>query len=375
MNKIVWILISLLFLTGCADIKEVQYQAYAVGLGIDYNDNQYEVTLQFLDFLNVAKTDQGKGDKPSKVWLGNGKGKSIEDAINQIDQGIQLPINFDQINVIVFGKSLLKNKLESTLQTLDSSYRIRLTGMVYGTEEPIEKVFTSKVPFYYPFNESQISNPEAKQQQSSTVPPINLQQFIYQFNEKARTILLPSLTVNNEIIKEEEDNYDVPTINGAHIIKGKHWKGHVSLNHLIGFVRVNNKSVRTPLTLDLANHQILVNLLKPKMKYVVNNDKKDPSIGLEIKIHATVLNSNGMKLSKDIKNQIKKKLVNEVYHSYEKSKEIDGDIFQFENYLYRHRHDLWQSIGEGDFPELKKDNIHIKIDRFKSVHKLSGMYQ
>lgn len=374
MRKLVVILTSIMFLTGCINIVEVQYRAYAVGLGIDFKDNQYDVTLLCLDFLNVAKTDQGKGDKPSKVWLGKGKGRSIEEAINQISQGIQLPLNFDQVRIIVFGQSLLRDKLQTTLDTLDTSYKIRLTGMVYGTEASLDQVFTSKVPFYYPFNEGQISNPEAVQQQSSTVPTLTLQQFIYQFNDKARTILLPSLSINNEIIKEEQEKYLVPKINGAQIIKDKDWKGYLSLNDLAGYIRVNNDSVRTPLTLKLGGNQIAVELISPKMTHVIGTEKKEPILELEINVDATVLHSNLMLKSKEIKNQIKKELVKEVYHSYQKSNEIGGDIFQFENFTYRYQNDLWNSLKNVEFPTLKKKDIHIKISNLTSIHKLNTNY-
>jgi len=368
------ILIPLLFLTACREIKEIQYQAYAVGLGIDYIDEEFSVTVQFLDFANVAKTEEGKGDQPSKVWLGKGKGKSIEDAINKINQGIQLPINFDQIKVIVFGNSLLKSKLQSTLAVLDASYNIRLTGEVYGTDQPLEKVFTAKIPFYYPYNESQISYPNVmEEEQGSTIPSINLQKLIYQFNEKATTTLLPSLSVNNTIIKEDEGEYVVPTINGVYIIRNKEWKGFLNVNDLMGYILVN--SFRTSLTLDIDNNLIDIEVLKPSMKHKVSNKKQLPSIALDISIDASVLSLIDITRSKEIQQELKKELVNQIYSSYEKSREIEGDIFQFENFLYKYHHDTWKSVRKQEFPTLKKGDIHIKIDNFKSVPKLNNNFQ
>jgi spore germination protein KC len=375
MKKLVVCFVSLFFLTACTDIREIQYQAYAVGLGIDFKDNNYIVTIQFLDFLNVAKSEQGKGDQPSKVWLGNGSGKSIEDAIDQINKGIQLPLNFDQVKVIVFGESLLKSKLKPTLYALDSSYNIRLTGKVYGTDQPLSNVFTAKIPFYYPFNESQISYPNAMQQQSSTVPSLTLQKFMYQFNEKVSTILLPALSVNKEIIKEDKEDYTVPTIDGAYIIKEKEWKGFLNAKDLTGFIRVNNETVRTKLNLEYEDNQMEIELSKPKMKQVVNMDKKKPSIGLKINMDATVLSSNIRSDSNEMLKQMKKQLIEEIYSSYEKSKEIGGDIYQFENYLYRYHWDIWKSNKEEQFPPLSIDAIHINVRNFKSVPKFNSKYQ
>ena len=376
MKKIVMILIPLLFLTACREIKEIQYQAYAVGLGIDYKDKEYAVTIQFLDFSNVAKSEEGKGEQPSKVWIGNGKGKSIEEAINKINQGIQLPINFDQIKVIVFGDSLLKYKLKSTLAALDASYNIRLTGEVYGTDQPLEKVFTAKIPFYYPYNESQISYPKLmEEEQGSTIPSINLQKLIYQFNEKATTTLLPALSVNNTIIKEDEGEYVVPTINGAYIIRNKEWKGFLNVNDLMGFILVNKDSFRTDLTLTIDDNQLDIEILKPSMKHKVMNKKPLPSIALDITIDVSVLSLIDTTKSKEIQQALKKDIVNQVYHSYVKSKEMGGDIFQFENFLYKYRYDIWYSLKDKKFPSLKKEDIHVKIDNLKSVPKLNSNFQ
>lgn len=363
-------------LCGCTNIKEIQFEAYAVGLGIDYIENEYHVILQFLDFSNVAKTEQGKSDQPGQVWLGEGKGETVEEALTKIYEGIQIPVNYDQINVFVFGKSLLENKLDRTLQGLDSNFNIRLTGLAYGTEKPINEIFTTKVPFNYPFTASRMSQPEYMQEQYSSIPPVSLQELIYQFNEHTKTILLPNISINEEIMKKDMGNIPVTTFNGAFMIKDEEMKGLLTNNDLTGFIRVNNESDRTTVVLtDNKEEHVQVELQKPKLKRIMKKNENDIVIGLQIKVAATIRESSQNILSEKLQKQLEKEIKNKAYEAYMKSKEMGGDIFQFEDYMYRYMHNDWKKFyNKQEFPTLEKEDIHVSVSPLKSINKInSGM--
>ncbi|QGQ48496.1 Ger(x)C family spore germination protein [Metabacillus sediminilitoris] len=374
MRKLVFMTFISIFLCGCTNIEEIQYEAYAVGLGIDYKDNEYHVTLQFLDFSNVAKTEQGKSDQPGQVWLGEGKGETVEDAFTKIYQGIQIPVNYDQISVFVFGKSLLENKLDKTLQGLDTNFNIRLTGLAYGTEKPINEIFTTKVPFNYPFTVSRMSQPEYMQEQYSSIPPVSLQELIYQFNEHTKTILLPNISINEEIMKKDMENIPVTTFNGAFMIKDEEMKGLLTNNDLTGFIHVNNESDRTTLVLnDRKEEHVQIELLKPKLKRIMKKNENDIVIGLHIKVSAIIRESSENILSKKMKKQLEKEIKNKAYEAYMKSKEMGGDIFQFEDYIYRYMHNDWKKLHENqEFPTLEKEDIHVSVRPLKSINKINS---
>ncbi|MBO0999646.1 Ger(x)C family spore germination protein [Bacillus sp. SD075] len=366
---------TMLILTGCVKINEIQYQAYVVGLGIDYLDNEYHVHLQFADFSNVAKTQQGKNDRPAPVWLATGTGKSIEEAFTKVNQGIQLPVNFDQLRVFLFGKSLLENKLETTLQALDSNYKIRLTGWTYGTEEKLEDIFTTKIPFNYAFTSTRINKPEYLQQQDSTVPSITLQELIYQYNEKTKTILLPNISIKKDAIKSDTKKVPVSTFNGAFIIKDKKLKDLFSENDLKGYIRVNNKTFRSYMTISKSKgdneEYIVIELLKPKLKRRFTNKQNDMSYRLDIKITGIISESSYGMVDPKIKKRIEEKIKDEVYETYKKSHGINGDIYQFEDYMYRFMYNDWKKYhDEKKFPTLKKEDIHVNITSLKSINNI-----
>jgi spore germination protein KC len=376
MRKFLYIICSLSVLTGCAKIREIQYQAYAVGIGIDYQNDEYHVMLQFLDFSNVARTEQ-KSEQPSTVFIGEGRGKTVEDAIIKIYHGIQIPVNYDQVSVFVFGKSVLEKRLMQTVEALDTNFNIRLTGWVYGTEEPIEKVLTTKVPFNYPFTNARIVQPEYMQQQDSTIPALSLQGLVYQMHEKTKTILVPSISTNDAIIFKDRDELPVIVCNGAYLMKGAKLKGHLTEKDLAGFIRVNNKSVRSPIIVRGENAGkediVQIELLNPRTKRMVNKDENGIQMGLDIKISAIVRESSHEIFSPTIKRQIEENVRTEVYDAYLRSKKIGGDIYQFEDYLYRFMHDDWKSLQtSGKFPTLNKNDIHVDIAPLKSINRINS---
>lgn len=380
MKKFLYITYALVFLTGCSKINEIQFQAYAVGIGIDYKDDEYHVVMQFLDFSNVAKTEQGKSDKPGPVWLGVGKGKTVEDAIVEVYHSIQIPINYDQISIFVFGKSLLEHRLGKTIKALDTNFNIRQTGRVYGTEQPLKKIFTSQVPFDYPFSNARINQPEYMQQQESTIPAISLQDLIYQFNEKTKTILLPSITLNDESIKQNQGKIPVTTFTGTYLMKDEKMKGLLTNKEIEGFIRVNNKAVRSPVTIgeriNGKQEHVTIELLNPKVKRTINKDQNEVKIGLDIKISAIVRESNHRILAPRIKRKIKEKIRNHVYEAYVNSHKIGGDIYQFEDYMFRFMHDDWMKYQKsGNFPILNKTDIHVKVAPLKSINKINAGIQ
>ncbi|MEM5014485.1 Ger(x)C family spore germination protein [Niallia taxi] len=373
MKKRLFILIGLiLVITGCSNKKEIQYQAYAVGLGIDFKDDEFTVTLQFLDFANVAKTEQPNSTQPAPIWLGIGKGKTIEEAITQIYQGLQIQANFDQLNIIIFSKDALKYKLDESLSALMTNFNIRMTGWVYGTEENIEDIFTAKVPFYYPYTASNLNKPLESHQQSSTIPPFTLEKLVYDNNEPTRTVILPNIIVKKKFIKKDQEPFVVTVIDGAWNIKDKKFKGLLHEKDIIGFVRMNNQAVRTLMTLN-EGQNIPLSLEIDSPKVMRNAEIKNGQLECQLKITFSVTlreGAVGRNISKT-KKSIEEKVKDEIMTAFENAKKEDVDLYQFEDYLYRYNFEEWKTFKKEKLPlSLSKNHISINISPLESIGKL-----
>ena len=74
MKKIIILLIFSFFLTGCFDYQELNDRAIIVGLGVDYQNDEYVVNFEV---LNSQKNSSEKSGGPNKSYLIEGKDKTF----------------------------------------------------------------------------------------------------------------------------------------------------------------------------------------------------------------------------------------------------------------------------------------------------------
>lgn len=87
----VCMLITAPLIAGCWDIMEPQRMYYINAIGVDYEDNQYKVYLQIINFADVAKSEQpSTGAMPSEI--GSAEGRTIEEAIYKLYRSVDQEI-------------------------------------------------------------------------------------------------------------------------------------------------------------------------------------------------------------------------------------------------------------------------------------------
>ncbi|ERN51204.1 Ger(x)C family spore germination protein [Alkalihalophilus marmarensis] len=373
MRKILFILFLCTILSGCLESKEIQSIAYAISMGIDFKEEQFELTLQFLDFSNVAKSEQGKGGEVP-LWLAVGRGRSIDDAVSEIYRTIQLPVNYEHLYNIVLGKAILEEKASETLDMLTENFLIPYSAWVYSTNQPVQEILTSKVIFNYPFLYSRLTQPEDMQEQLSSVPSLFLQQFMLEYEEPTKTIVLPSINIEDNAIKEDLTGVSVPYFEGAHIIKDKQYKGYLSINDLKGFILTNNESKRSLFDVKEEEIFLTVELNNPTFKIKQTSSAGGTSYTLAVTI-PSVLRENSTELTMDeVKRKVEKAIEGEVSSSIIKGQEIGADVFQFEDFLFRRNHTEWLSIKEAS-NNFEFETIEVTLKPFNSVNKTNYKFQ
>ncbi|WP_026558914.1 Ger(x)C family spore germination protein [Bacillus sp. J37] len=368
-------LVSLLaVLTSCHNVKEIHNQAYAVGMGVDYVEGEYHIILQFLDFSNVAKTDQQKSAEPVPVWMAKGKGRTIETALNDIFNTIQMRVNFEQLNLVLFGENMIAStkQLEEAFNTFTSSFTVRLTAWSYITKEKLEDVFTSSIIFDFPFSYSRLNQPDEGSKQSATVQAISLREFVMQLNEKTKTTIVPSIKINKDLMMKEKTKEPAAVIDGAHLFKDKTYKGWLSIQELTGFIWTNNNSERSITEFEPEKGKILaVELLEPNLKLIP--EKVKGSYNIEVDLTALIKESVDQHVTQNnIKKEIENLIKEEVEKTYKTAKKLGADIFQLEDHAYRYHLKDWRKYKE------EQKNIYLSdvtvnvqtlysIDKYKSI--------
>ncbi|MET3289867.1 UNVERIFIED_CONTAM: spore germination protein KC [Brevibacillus sp. OAP136] len=202
--RMTFLLISLApVLSGCWDMKSIQFSNYITALGFDFRDGHYVVYGQVLDFSNIAKQEGAKMSAAAPVWSGHEEGETINTALTNLYKTSQQRIYWGHINAIVFTEAALAKGMGDYFDGLTRFGETRLTQWVYGTKESLDKLF-SVTPF---FNLSPLASilhqPEDIYRQDSYIRPIRLYKVLAQQKEPGYTILLPSLHINTNTWKRE----------------------------------------------------------------------------------------------------------------------------------------------------------------------------
>ena len=116
-------------LAGCWDITEPQRMYYINAVGVDYENDEYIVYLQVINFADVAKSVQPSANvAPAEV--GRATGKTIEEAIYKLYRSSDQEIFGGICGLLSFQSGLWKMNI--LFQSLIHLYAFGIQGIKYG---------------------------------------------------------------------------------------------------------------------------------------------------------------------------------------------------------------------------------------------------
>ena len=139
------ILISAVILTifgRVIDNKSLTQSGIVVGLGIDYQDNQYEVTVQTVSVSGSAGTDKAT----SSYLTYSAKGQTLSEAINSLSEKLGLIVSLSHCNLVIMSRSALSLNPIRTFSALTKPLALPEQALVVATDHEIPKLFASKIP-------------------------------------------------------------------------------------------------------------------------------------------------------------------------------------------------------------------------------------
>ena len=94
MKKILIIILTLLLCTGCFDYKEINDLAIINAIGVDYENDEYVITLEILN--DQIDKDSSKITSYTKV----GRGKNLTSAIENAADKLSKQLIFNHVKVL-----------------------------------------------------------------------------------------------------------------------------------------------------------------------------------------------------------------------------------------------------------------------------------
>ncbi|MCM3290341.1 Ger(x)C family spore germination protein [Paenibacillus sp. MER 180] len=351
-----------LLLTGCWDIKNVQDLNYVTAFGIDYDNGKYIVYTNSLEFTNVAKQEGTRISSKTPTWIGRGEGYTLDTAVNDIFAASTLQIIWDHTAVLIFSERALQKDVNKMVDSLLRFSGIRYTPWVYGTKTPIEDLFTVSLPFNLSPIASMLYSPDDVLKQQSNIPPLQLMKMVAQLNEPGSTVLLPSLSLNNEEWTKDKKKISQYELNGVFVLQKGKYKSWLKQEEVLGLRWMSNQIKRVHIGVGRpTTPDAVLTINKPKASVKVLLQGEVPKFNLVIDVRGSVEEITDNSTKEYIVAAAKEKIRNDVQQTFQQGLNRKLDIYSLQNRAYRKYISIWQKNKNGSLLQLTPNSLE-RID-------------
>ncbi|MGM1044547.1 MAG: Ger(x)C family spore germination protein [Bacillota bacterium] len=364
--KITSALMLLNLLCGCWDIKEVQDVNYITALGIDYEDGNFIVYTQMLDFSYVAKAETGKSDKPAQVWTGKTSGKTLNLAISQIFNSAQERTVWSHISCIIMSENYLKTDILKNNDTINRYQEVRWTPWVFGTKESIERLLTTTAFFNLSPLKTLLHEPSQEYKQKSQIAPIRFFNFISQLTEPATTAILPNLAIDSSTWKLNEKKDPKLIIDGGYAMSEGKYNGLLNDKELSGLRWLQEEMRRSPIAVKKDGvYTAFVYLEDPKIRRSLKMVHGVPRYQVHIEFRANVTEALAEITETEIEKMAAEVIKQEILDTYNNGLKIKSDIYSLKHLLFKQKTGIWKKLqqsGDDLLDENSLDLVTVKVN-------------
>lgn len=209
-------------LSGCYDRTELEEQAFLVSLGIDLAPKGL---IQLTARLAVPSKLSGSGnggsgsggaggstDSQSGTPLVSASGRTIPEAVSNMNTGIERMINLSHLSAIIFSESAAKKGLLPYLRTLVRYREFRRTLYVFVAKGELGKVFREDKPVLETSVTRMIEDLHESSRRTGYAPSVQMHQFLGSLETPNEDPIMPILAVNAQVASESETGGGSPRL-------------------------------------------------------------------------------------------------------------------------------------------------------------------
>ncbi len=349
---------QLFILTGCWGNRTINDQTMVTSIGIDYKNNQYIVTIQALNFSNIAKQESGNLQVPSPPLVGQSTGKSLQSAFNKLDEISPIPLYYGHVNSVILSNSAISEKMKDINSFINGRPLLRYTMWIFGTNRDIKDIFLSQNFFNLPFLYSVVSNPDEKSRGSLILLSLKFHQLISRYYQPVGTILIPSLDIDETNFKEQKKD-KVAYINGAYVLSRQKYKGLATIKYVRSLDFFHQENYNMPLLLKKDKLNIEIRSSRGSVKVMRSGKKPKYIINIKTKV-AVLENENNIsikKMTSIIRNEMKK----EILTTIKKGEELHADLLNISEKAYRFNRKEWDIKTLNTVNANSIEDIKVKV--------------
>jgi spore germination protein KC len=350
-------------LAGCWDITEPQRMYYINAVGVDYENDEYIVYLQVINFADVAKSIQPSATvAPAEV--GRATGKTIEEAIYKLYRSSDQEIFWGHMRYMIFSEQAMEN--EHIIPVIDTFIRFRDTRYqiwVYCTKNPVEDILLVTPILRNSLSSSKLSNPINPTEQETFIEPKDLRDVVIGLNEPSYEVTIPYVSIKDDW-ETDEEQVEETYFSGVGVLSKDGFKGFVQDTAARGSQWMHNYTNRGEITFQLnTSDQEELTVSIEKIHVNVEPLVKQEAVTFEVKlrINATINGFKGKVTEQELKELIVKEVKKEIQETYKEGLKLDVDIYRLSEYLYRDNVKAWKKLEKDGKIPLSEDSIS-KID-------------
>ncbi|WP_442599907.1 Ger(x)C family spore germination protein [Neobacillus sp. D3-1R] len=372
------IFISSLLLTGCYGQKNIQDLTYVTAFGIDYDHTKEEIIVKALalDFSNVAKQEGAKSIPPPPEWIGEGRGKTVEEAISKLYEDSQPDLFLQHVKSIILTESAITHKFKEINESLGRSNFFRFSVYMFATNSSLDDIFKTKALFFYPQTFAVYIKPWKEEGESYVLSAKSFREFLSEYFEPVGATYLPSLEVSSKSWEQDNKKYPLVQINGAYFFENQKYRGHQPLHEIMGIRWLDEEKKKNTYILEEHTQKRTVVRVTTSNLNINIKDPTQPLFEIQVKGSAEILENVNNLSEKEIKKKIEKLIHKEIKNTYLKGIEINSDVFRLgtswfrfykEDYLNFSKVNAGGSYLNKDSLKKIKVTIHIRTsDNYKS---------
>ncbi|RTE10719.1 Ger(x)C family spore germination protein [Paenibacillus whitsoniae] len=350
----------LVSLTGCWGSQDIQSQAYATAIGLDYENGEYITYVQVLNFGNVARSEKIEIGNGLPIWLGKARNLLLSEALTTIHFTSQLPMFWGHVRIVVCTERFLRMKGLQTAYNAMNRYReIRYNIYLYGTKEKLEDLFTQKSMLNESPIDSLIANPK------QVYEPLSSNQITARINEPGNPAVLPSISLDGSVWKEDKKGKPMFRIDGGYFFTDRQFGGWMSTDELEGARWRQSKLRDIGIMVPAKNPYASLMIKKSRLKITPIWEAGEMKFDIQVKLQGFVMELLDDVAMDQLVNDANEVIRASIQHSFQVGVEKKCDPFALQQAFYRKFPKIWDRIGGKSEFMLKSDslrNIHVKLD-------------
>lgn len=336
MKKIILLIICLFFLTGCYDYQELSDMNIIHGIGIDYKDDEYVVSLE------MVKSSKEQSSNNISTNVITAKDSVFANALNNAINNSGKKAYFKHVDLIIISEELAKKGIDDVVDYMLRDVTVSSSFFTVIAEDPEEVLNTE-------LDNDSISNliVDTIRYNIDTTQIDNIDLIVSNIINEKKDIALPFIEV-------DEENVTIENI--AYFQKTK-MVGKMN-NKIYNFLILKSNN------LDFDNDDNVINIYKKDISYDIKKDKiiiNIKGMGKVKKVNSDLhLEEKGS--YKVIEKDIEETITNEIEKFLDESLENESDLVGFKDLYYK-------------FFKKEKENIPYEINVEVKITRNGAIYE